>query len=370
MKSFILIVSITLVTITGIILLPDMLPDRKFKVYTDDELRSEALNRGMKPIPKTIEGLLSVVDTKDNPMTSRKIKLGKELFFDPILSKDKTINCASCHLLNNGGDDNKPTAIGFHNRANPSHLNSPTVLNAALQKYQFWNGSAKDVEEQAGGPIQAPFEMNMTPEETIKRLKANSHYVEIFKKVFNIDDAITFQNVKKAIGAYERTLLTRGAYDEFLDGDNNAMNKKAKKGLANFINFGCKGCHTGMSVGGQSLQRFPLRGEATVQDFRLNVRIKPEYEIIDDKFPFENTGGFLGKNNDQIFKVPMLRNITKTAPYFHNGAVKEIEDVVKLMGIHQLGMNLTKIQIDEIVEFLESLEGEVVEYDIEKIKDK
>ena len=370
MKSFILIVSITLVTIIGIILLPDMLPDRKFKVYTDDELRSEALNRGMKPIPKTIEGLLSVVDTKDNPMTSRKIKLGKELFFDPILSRDKTINCASCHLLNNGGDDNKPTAIGFHNRANPSHLNSPTVLNAALQKYQFWNGSAKDVEEQAGGPIQAPFEMNMTPQEAIKRLKANSYYVEKFQNVFNVDDAITFENIKKAIGAYERTLLTRGAYDDFLDGNNNAMSEKAKKGLANFINFGCKGCHTGMSVGGQSLQKFPVRGVATLKDFRLNIKIEPEFEVIDDKFPFENTGGFLGKDDEQIFKVPMLRNITKTAPYFHNGAVKEVEEVVKLMGTHQLGMKLTKNQIDEIVEFLKSLDGKLVKYDIEKIKDK
>ena len=364
MKSAIYILLITFGLIIAILLLPVILPKRTFKTYGDDELRAEAIDKGMRSVPKTYEELLKIVDTRENPLSDKKILLGKELFFDTVLSKDRTINCASCHFLDEGGDDNRPTAIGFHNKANPFHLNSPTVLNAALQKFQFWNGRAKDVEEQAGGPMQAPFEMNITPKEAVKRLKANSHYMRKFQEVFGEKNTISFENIKKAIGAYERTLLTRGNYDRFLDGNNSAMSTKAKKGFANFINFGCKGCHTGISVGGQSLQRFPLRHFATIQDFRLNFKIEPKFQITNDRFPFKNIGGFLGKDDKQIFKVPSLRNITKTAPYFHNGSVKKIKDVVRIMGKHQLGMNLTNQQIEEIVAFLESLEGKIVQYDI------
>ena len=364
MKTFIQIMAITILSIAFLLALPFILPSREFQTYSDDELRKEALSLGMKPTPKTYQELLKVIDNPDNPMTPAKIALGQELFFDTLLSRDQTINCASCHILEEGGDDNLPTAIGYHGRENPFHLNSPTVLNAGLAKAQFWNGSAVDVEEQAGGPIQAPFEMNMTPKELIKRVKDKPSYVSKFTEVFGKKEPITFLNLRNAIGAYERTLITRGAYDRFLDGDNSAINEKAKKGLANFINFGCKGCHTGMSVGGQSLQKFPLRTVAEVYDMRLNVRIEPQYRIVDDDFPFKNVGGFLGKDNVKIFRVPILRNITKTAPYFHNGAVEKIEDVVKLMGLHQLGMKIDDRQIQEIVEFLKTLEGDLVKYDI------
>lgn len=166
------------------------------------------------------------------------------------------------------------------------------------------------------------------------------------------------------IGAYERTLLTYGAYDRFLEGDDSAINEKAKRGMTIFLTKGCKGCHTGMSVGGQSLQKFPLRADARIYDFRPNLEINPDLKITDKKFPFENIGGFLGKGGNQIFRVPILRNITKTAPYFHNGAIKDIEDAVEIMGRHQLGINFTKEEIEEIVEFLKTLEGELVEYKI------
>ena len=351
MKKLIHPVTITIVVVFILLALPFVLPDREMQKYSDDELREVALSRGMKPTPKTYEELLKVVDNPENPMTKEKIALGTELFFDTILSKDRDINCASCHILEQGGDDNLPTAIGYNRLKNPFHLNSPTVLNAALAKSQFWNGSAKDVEAQAGGPIQAPFEMNMSPKEVVERLKKSASYVEKFKNVFG---EINFENVRKAIGAYERTLLTRGDYDRFLDGNNSAINEKAKKGFAHFINYGCKGCHTGMSVGGQSIQKFPLRKVASIYDIRW----------IDNSFPFENIGGFLGKDNSKLFRVPILRNISKTAPYFHNGAVKELEKVVDIMGMHQIGVKLTKEEIEEIVEFLKTLDGEIIEYNI------
>lgn len=358
MRKVLYPVLIALAGIFAILSLPYILPEREIKVFSDDELRDEALSVGMRPVPKTYTGLLKVVDNTANPLTRAKILLGKKLFFDPLLSRDKNLNCASCHILEEGGDDNLPTAIGHNGLKNPFHLNSPTVLNAALAVKQFWNGSAKDVEEQAAGPIQAPFEMNMTPKEVEDRLKEVTKYVKEFKSVFGTN--ITFKNIQNAIGAYERTLLTYGKFDAFLEGDNSAMSKKAKRGLATFITRGCKGCHAGMGVGGSSIQKFPLRA---YQDW-FNVVFDPDLKVTDQSFPFENKGGFLGQNNLKKFRVPILRNITKTAPYFHNGAIKDIEEAVRIMGRHQLGINFTKEQIEEIVEFLKTLDGKIVDYKI------
>lgn len=321
------------------------------EMLSDEQLRYRALSTGMKPVPKNYDELLRVVDTATNPISKEKIALGKELFFDTRLSRDNTISCASCHLLDDGGDDNKAVAIGYHGRANPFHLNSPTVLNAALEKFQFWDGRAKDVEEQAGGPIQAPFEMNMTPKEIEQVVNASSHYRGAFKSVFEAD-SITFEQIRFAIGAYERTLLTRGGYDKFLEGDDNAMSDSAKRGMSIFITRGCKGCHGGMSLGGQTMQKFPLRS----YPFEYIGR---SYK---NPFPFDNKGGFLGQDNNLKFKVPVLRNITKTAPYFHNGAVDEIEEAVRIMSKYQIGDEFNKKQISDVVEFLKSLEGKMVKY--------
>ena len=354
MRNIILPIFIALLMIAIIFLLPFILPGNKFHSYSDSELRNVALSRNMLPVPKTYEGLLKVIDNPKNPLSKEKILLGKKLFFDPILSLDKTISCASCHILQDGGDDNIPTAIGYKGRKNPFHLNSPTVLNAALAKAQFWDGRAKDVEEQAKGPIQAHVEMNLPKNEAVKRIKENKYYKEEFEKIF--PDAVTFENITNAIGTYERTLLTRSGYDKFLEGDDQAMSKEAKKGFGLFIDLGCKGCHTGMSVGGQSLQKFPLRRCKNVYDF--------ECIVYERKFPFENIGGFLGKDMQQKFRVPILRNIARTAPYFHNGSVNKLEDVVKIMSEHQVGVELNKEQIKAIVAFLKSLNGEIVDYDI------
>ena len=295
------------------------------------------------PIPKTIS------------YNAKKAHLGKVLFFDPILSSDKKISCASCHDPDHGGADPRPVSIGVYGKK--GRVNAPTVYNAVFNFRQFWNGRAKDVEEQAGGPIQAPFEMHMTPLEIEKRVKNVPNYVHQFSEVF--DGNITFENVRKAIGAYERTLLTRGIYDDFLEGDNNAISPAAKRGMALFISKGCKGCHTGMSVGGQSIQKFPLR--SYVSEY-IGLLFSSDVKIKESPFPFENKGGFLGRNDTLRFRVPILRNITKTAPYFHNGSVEKLEEAVRIMSKYQLGDEFTPEQIDDVVAFLKTLEGKLVNY--------
>ncbi len=359
MKRLLHPVTITLFVVTMILLLPTILPNKKIRVFSDNELRQRAISTNMLPTPTTYEELLKVVDNPQNPMSPKKIALGRELYNEKLLSRDRDIACASCHLLDQGGDDNLAVAIGYHGRANPFHLNSPTVLNSALAKSQFWNGRARDVEEQAGGPIQAPFEMNMTPKEVVERLNSLPSYVTKFQEVFN--SPISFENVRKAIGAYERTLLTHGAYDRFLKGDNSALSAKAKRGMTLFMTKGCKGCHTGMSVGGQSIQKFPLRNYFA--DY-IGMIFEPDLKIKESPFPFINEGGFLGQNNRLKFRVPILRNISKTAPYFHNGAVKELKEVVRIMSKYQIGDEFNPTEIDEVVEFLKSLDGELVKYEI------
>ncbi len=345
-------------------------PDKSFSFPTDARLRQMAQEGGLGAVPRRWQAIRTLVDHPANPVTSAKVALGKKLFFDPILSKDRTINCASCHHLEEGGDDNRPTAVGYHGQANPKHLNAPTVLNAALAKREFWDGRSPDVEDQAKGPIQAPFEMAMTPKEVVERLKKRADYVHDFAQVFP-KRGITFDTVAAAIGAYERTLLTRGAFDRYLDGDDDAIDQKAKKGLYLFIRIGCKGCHTGVSVGGQSLQHFPLRRYNSLLEPR-SVYVNGERYFAgfswqkpkgDAPYPFADIGGFHGKDASFLFRVPILRNVTETAPYFHNGSVEKLEDAVRMMARHQLGLTLSREQIGQIVAFLKTLRGDMIEYE-------
>lgn len=377
-----------------------LLPTKEKRQFSDDDLREAALSRNMSSTPATYEDLLKLVDTPANKLSKEKIELGRDLYHDKILSKDKDISCATCHVLSKdlkdkniylkaltsktndktdcvvchlsdqSGTDRFETAVGHGGAENPYHLNTLTILNTALAKYLTWDGDVKTVEDQVGLSIQDATQMNLSKEEVQKRLSADAKYVKKFELAF---DKVSFENTKKAIGAYIRTLVTRSDYDRFLDGDNNAMSKKAKKGLANFLNFGCKGCHTGVTVGGQSIQKFPLRDYNSIVDVTNSFNEEDKGREVSDfdfnakmyhPFPFENKGEFMGKDGERLFRVPMLRNVTKTSPYFHNGAVAKIREAVFLMGKHQLGMHLTNRQIDEIVEFLKSLEGDVVDYKV------
>ncbi len=347
------------------------LPEADAGVPDAAQLRAEALQHGMGSIPKRWEDAKRLVETPEHPLTPQKIALGQRLFFDPVLSKDRTINCASCHDLSKGGDDGRPTAVGYRAQRNPHHLNAPTVFNAALAKRQFWDGRSPDVEDQAKGPIQAPFEMAMTPREVVERLKADASYAEAFDSVFP-RRGITFDTVTEAIGAYERTLLTRSAYDRFLDGDDDAIGLDAKRGFSLFMQLGCKGCHTGVSVGGQSLQTFPLRPyRSPIVPHSVYVNGKRYFRgftlgklSYDSPYPFPDVGGFHGKNGMFRFRVPVLRNVTRTAPYFHNGSVEKLEEAVRIMARHQLGIDLNTRQIAQIVAFLKTLEGDPAAFDI------
>jgi cytochrome c peroxidase len=341
-------------------------------LYGYEDLQQKALAKGLKPIPKDFEQLKLEVDDKYNPLSKEKIILGKKLFFDKNLSRDRTIACASCHDIKKGGVDGKPTAIGYKQRPNPSHLNSPTVLNTAYSKHLFWDGRAKSLREQAKGPSQATFEMASTPELIEQRVKENPYYINAFEKVFG-EDEITFDNVTKAIAAYEKTLVTRSRYDDFLEGDAHALNQQEQRGLNLFIDMGCKACHFGPAVGGQKIQKFPLRDYNSIIDLTTSFDEKTHKRHFSQvhfnfemyhPYPFENRGGFLGKNQSRYFRVPILRNISKTAPYFHNGVVKTLPEVIKIMAKYQLGVDLTKEQLDALEAFLKALDGEIVDYGI------
>ena len=342
-------------------------------LYSNDNLREIALSKGLKPIPVDFEVLKSQVDDSDNPMSIPKILLGKKLFFDKNLSKDRSLACASCHDIKKGGEDSIPTAIGYKKQENPSHLNSPTVLNTAYSKHLFWDGRASTLREQAKGPMQAHFEMASTPELVESRVKENLEYVQKFNEIFG-EDTITFDNIAKVIAVYEKTLVTRGAFDRFLEGENSAINPSAKRGLNLFINLGCKGCHFGPAVGGQEIQQFPLR------DYNSIIAITSTYNEDTDKrevtsigfnfkmyhpYPFKNVGGFMGKDGNKKFRVPILRDISKTGPYFHNGVVKTLREAISLMGTYQVGVELTEPQLDDMEAFLKSLDGEIVDYHLE-----
>jgi len=304
------------------------------------DLAKTAMDEGIKPIPNDEKALMKLVGNPD----PKQVELGKMLYFDPRLSKSGLISCNTCHNLATGGVDGVSAAIGHKWMSNPHHLNSPTVYNSVFNVSQMWDGRFADLEEQATGPIQAAPEMDANPELVIKRLKSIPAYVQTFNNAFaDGKDPVTFGNVAKAIAAFERTLVTPSRMDRFLNGDEKALNEKEKRGLKTFLEKGCSGCHNGIGIGGGSMQPFPAA--------------KP--------YKYAGLGDFKG-NSDGLVKVPLLRNITNTAPYFHNGAVWSLAEAVKIMGETQLGIELTGSEINDIIAFLGSLEGEKprVEYPV------
>jgi len=339
---------------------------------SDNKLRQKALNKGLSPVPSSFEDLKKLLNNSKNPITIKKIRLGKKLFNDKNLSLSSEISCATCHDIQKGGEDGKPTAIGHQGLENPHHLNTPTVLNSAFATRLFWDASSPNLADQAKGPIQASFEMASTPKLIEQRVSKDKEYVKEFENIFGNSTSITFDNIAKIIATYEKILVTRGDFDKFLEGDDNAINDKAKKGLELFINIGCKGCHNGKVVGGEIIARFPLRhyNGLIVPKFLYDKKryldsIKIQFGKESSQYPFDNIGNFKGKNGTNQFRVPILRNITKTSPYFHNGMVKDLEKAIFIMGKHQLGIDLDKEQIDQIKEFLKTLDGDIVDFGVE-----
>lgn len=293
----------------------------------------------------------------DNPITEEKVALGRQLFFDPRLSRDGTVSCHTCHRLLEGpapadGADGLATSVGvFGHRGG---RNAPTVLNAGLRSALFWDGRARSLEEQAKGPLVNPVEMAMPDgDAVVAALEAIPGYRAAFTEAFAAERPaggsrrITLDEVAKAIATYERTLMTPDApFDRFLRGDEGALSPQARRGWARFRSLGCLGCHGAATFSGQD---FFLRMPANpVDDF--------EYILAFHKDP--GRAGVTGRGKDlNSWRVPSLRNVALTAPYFHNGLVTTLDQAVRIMARVQLRRTLEDEEVNELVAFLQSLTG-------------
>ncbi len=291
----------------------------------------------------------------DNPQTEAKVTLGKALFFDPRLSKNGTISCNSCHNVMAGGDDNRPNSVGVNDQR--GGRGAPTVWNAAFLSVQFWDGREPTLEAQAKGPVTNPIEMGMPDwEATMQRLSQIAGYKPLFESAFG-KNAMTADNAAKAIAAYERTLITpNSAYDRYAKGDEKALTEQQTKGLNTFAEVGCTACHSGPNFSG------PMQAMGT--GFFMKFPLMPgsdydaKYKLLEDTGRYTVTKKEADKN---VWRVPTLRNVALTAPYFHNGQVATLNEAVKIMGKTQLGKNLTDNQISDIVAFLNALTGDFPE---------
>lgn len=271
----------------------------------------------------------------DKDKFAKKIELGEKLYHEKKLSINNTISCNSCHNLDTFGVDNEPTSPGHDGTR--GGRNSPTSLNAALHISQFWDGRAKDVEEQALGPILNPVEHGLkNSKEAMKKINT-PEYVKMFKEAFpKAKKSFTWKNLGNAIGAFERTLITHSDFDDYLKGDIHALSQEQREGLKSFIKVGCTSCHNGAVLGGNSYQKLGLVKKYPTKDLG-------RYEVTK-------------KRRDKYkFKVPGLRNIEKTAPYFHDGSIKTLEQAIDIMASHQLGKDLSRDEIKSIKAFLTSL---------------
>ncbi|MCW8963859.1 MAG: c-type cytochrome [Gammaproteobacteria bacterium] len=297
----------------------------------DAELLISSANRTFAPLPASMPG-----SENDSPA---RIALGKKLFFEKRLSVNDQQSCASCHRLEDGfaGVDNLPTSPGARNETGTR--NSPTVLNAGWQDSQFWDGRAEDLVEQAKGPILNPIEMGMPDEQTVeKKIRGIAEYQDAFATAFPEDKpAITYQNIAEAIAAFERTLITPSRFDDFMNGDANALTESEQRGMKEFIKQDCKSCHDGKLIGGET------------------------YEPLGKEHPYENQADQgiyeLTKNEDDrmFFKVAPLRNVALTAPYFHDGKIQTLDEAVRKMAKLQLDIELTDQQANDITNFLKAL---------------
>jgi cytochrome c peroxidase len=294
------------------------------------------------PRATTREPLEAVPETPK--LDAKVVALGRKLFHEPRLSGDGKISCSSCHDLAKGGVDGKPLSAGVEGK--PGLVNAPSVYNAALNFVQFWDGRAATLEEQAGFPIVNPIEMAMTWERALAFLRADPGYAPAFGSAFT--DGVTEANVRRALADFERTLLTRGApFDRFLSGEQQALSPEARTGYETFKAVGCIACHQGRNVGGNMFQRFGVlgdyfkdRGHVTEADYgRFNVTHNEA-----DRY---------------VFRVPSLRNVARTAPYFHDGSAQTLNQAVQVMARYQLGRKLGDDQVTSIIAFLQSLSGDL-----------
>ncbi|MFC4729243.1 cytochrome-c peroxidase [Coralloluteibacterium thermophilus] len=305
--------------------------------HADDTLHATATTL-FKPIPERGEDALA------RTVTPAEIELGHMLFFEPRLSRSHVISCNTCHNVGTGGADNVPASIGHGWQRGPR--NSPTVFNAVLNIAQFWDGRAQDLMEQAKGPIAASVEMNNTPERVVATLRSMPAYVEAFAAAYPDDpDPVSFDNVARALEAFEATLVTPNApFDRYLAGETDALDAREREGLRLFVDAGCAACHNGVNLGGMAY-------------FPFGVVQRPGAEVL----PEGDKGRFVvtqTASDEYVFRAAPLRNVALTAPYFHSGEVWELEEAVAIMGSSQLGRELDAGEVGAIAAFLRTLTGE------------
>ena len=308
----------------------------------DSEMRTE---RDPDPVSRAGDGLnrepLSPLPPAPK-IDPRLVALGRRLFEDKRLSSDDTVSCSSCHDLAHGGGDGRRSSVGVLGRVGP--INAPTVFNASLNFALFWDGRAKTLEEQIDGPVTNPLEMNSNWDDIATKLRRDPEYARAFRDVFGTDVSRT--NVKVAIASFERTLLTPDSpFDRWLKGDEAALTEDQKEGYLTFKSVGCVACHQGANVGGNMFQRFGVLGDY----------FKDRGNVV----PADN-GRFNVTHNDAdrfVFRVPSLRNVEYTAPYFHDGSAPTLDRAVQVMAKYQLGRSLSDRQVALIEAFLKSLSG-------------
>ena len=265
----------------------------------------------------------------------KKAVLGKKLFYEIKLSHDNSTSCASCHILEDGGDDNIEVSYGINGKKGTR--NSPTVFNARYNYYQFWDASVKTLEEQAYGPMHNPVEMGSNFGEIIGKLKNDKYYYDVFNKIYG---EINENNIIDAIVEFEKTLITPNSkFDKYLNGNKNILTKIEKIGYSNFKKYGCISCHNGINIGGNLIQKIGIISSYKSEDLGRYVITK--------------------NNKDKYyFKVPSLRNVNITAPYFHDGKIKTLSEAVSLMAKYQIGFHITNNELESIIAFLKTLTGD------------
>jgi len=306
-------------------------------VFLNLFLLSLYASQNITPIPKNIK------------YNKQKALLGKKLYFDPILSKDNSVSCASCHNLELGGVDNLRFSYGVEGQK--GDINTPTVLNAIYNFRQMWDGRAKDLAHQIQFPLTNPKEMGNSFDNIIKALENNKGYNKTFSDIYK--NGITKENIGDALEEFQKTLVTPSAFDEYLRGDKNALTQNQKKGYELFQKKGCVSCHNGINIGGGLYARFGLIDNSIIK----NLDKKEVYENDNPHFGLYN----VTKNDfdKYYFKVPTLRNVALTAPYLHDGRVKTLKEAIGSIAKAQLGLDLTDEEIFLIEEFLKSLNGKV-----------
>ena len=289
----------------------------------------------------------------DNPQTLEKVELGKILFFDPRLSSTGTVSCNSCHNVMEGGDDSRPVSMGV--KGQKGGRSAPTVWNSAFLSVQFWDGRAPTLEAQAKGPVTNPIEMGMKDwDTTMARLKSIPGYAPLFKAAFGEDNPMTADNAVKAIAAYERTLITSNSpFDRYVKGEKTALSSQQIKGMNTFANIGCTACHSDANFSGPTM---PM-GTGWFMKFPTYAgsQYESKYRLTEDQGRYEATKNLADKH---MWRVPTLRNVALTAPYFHNGAVKTLDEAVRVMAKTQLNKDLSDEEVQNIVAFLNALTGD------------